>query len=236
MALMESWKFAFFEVERTSQACRMLDKSLLLLKRGVTLSDLSINRLLSYVQKTKSSKVHRKTLSKNSIKTSYEGFYPDLRNLGVNLDIEHVYSRGSVSHWASVYFQIPWVNDTITNDIYCPWILNHLEYKPKDIKFDYEDDDIFYLCLRDKVLVAHKSIVSAKCEKLAAAIQFEALKRHHSGHEDIVRVECNLGYDLARLLLEHCYVGSIVSGLPAMREDCCRMLLDLANVRDTFMF
>mmetsp|Transcript_11742 Transcript_11742/g.17717 ORF Transcript_11742/g.17717 Transcript_11742/m.17717 type:complete len:253 (-) Transcript_11742:229-987(-) len=40
---------------------------------------------------------------------------------------------------------------------------------------------------------------------------------------------------LARLFIQHCYIGSIASGLSANRSECCRDLLDLAMLANEFL-
>ena len=213
----------------------MLDTSLVLLNRGVVLTDSSLNRLLSFTKKLQGNSLEQRKIASPLISSnnSYEGCYTDFRLLRANNVSLQSKNNQAQLDWLHLYFQLPWVKDNATNDVYCPWVMKLLERSQiEELVADTKDDDIFHLSLKDVVIPVHKSVVSVRCEKLAAAIQFETLnRRFDSSNEDMLCVYCDLDYKSACFLLEHCYIGSIISRLPVVREDCCKVLLNMAYVR-----
>ena len=80
-----------------------------------------------------------------------------------------------------------------------------------------------------KRLEAHKSILIQKCVKLEAAIRFGEMKQNIENDNDNSVLEIALDLPLRQFcfLIQHCYHGSICSGLPSDLTACCQEILDL---------
>lgn len=126
--------------------------------------------------------------------------------------------------------ELPWMN-TVDADFHCSWILSG-EYDvvtaipPPDIMLVTEDGSRFE---------AHGSIVSQKCDKLAAAIRFASMSREPSNELAFTEIQVTVPSNACRWMLQNIYHGSIVCGLPKDSHDCCQTLLDLLLVADEML-
>eukprot|EP00804_Cyclotella_cryptica_P023811 CCRYP_011188-RA/>CCRYP_011188-RA protein AED:0.01 eAED:0.01 QI:82/1/1/1/1/1/3/535/1451 len=152
--------------------------------------------------------------------------------------------KGALTHdidtssieWSRVLSSLDWFPTSI-NEIRCRffWQLFHTRWPREpveELRLRLKDDE-FYLIVEDEKIIAHKSIVSTKSGKLAAAIHFnEAQRERNSDH---LSVEIDLPVALAKMLLTHIYHGSIAFGLKTNPTTQCHQLLELALLAEEYL-
>jgi hypothetical protein len=95
------------------------------------------------------------------------------------------------------------------------------------------EHDEFNLVVGNTKLIAHRSVVSEKSGKLAAAIRFHEAQLERDS--DPLFVEIDLPLATAKILLNHIYHGSIVFGLKSGVLAQCHQLLDLALLAEEYL-
>jgi hypothetical protein len=132
--------------------------------------------------------------------------------------------------WSKVYLSF---NATSYNRVRC----SHLQQMVNDKFVSVEDhhlkEDEFYLIVEHQKLIAHKSIVSRKSGKLAAAIRFN--ESQLANDSDSLSIRLDLPLAVAKLLLAHIYHGSIIFGLKAAADLQCQQLLELALLAEEYL-
>ena len=116
----------------------------------------------------------------------------------------------------------------------CGWmrdILSSTGTKHVDFQSVLAEDE-FYLVVAGEKLLAHKSIISARSAKLAAQIRFTE-EQVTSNSRLEVQVDLSLLY--AKMLLCHCYHGSIALGLIVSPLQQCNQLLELALIAEEYL-
>ena len=105
----------------------------------------------------------------------------------------------------------------------------------KDEKY-LHDGDICYLIVEGKRLRAHKSILSKKSAKFEAAFRFADMRSADTEDSSYVtEVELDLSLRYVRLLIVHCYHGSLVTGLSSNRTEFVQDLLQLYFIAEEFL-
>ena len=136
--------------------------------------------------------------------------------------------------WSYVLATLPWFK-TRMNGVNCSW-LKRVMLDPKLQELDYQGavkDDEFDLVVEGGVkLCAHRSIVSARCGKLAAQIRFT---ESHSLEGGRLTVYVDLPQLVAKMLLSHIYHGSITFGLRGSPTEQCQQLLELALLAEEYL-
>jgi len=105
-------------------------------------------------------------------------------------------------------------------------------------------DDEITIIVEGTHLVAHGHIVGDKCGFLRSAIDFESSKRNQN-HGSAFKSEStdtpleihvsNYSLRMVQWILQHCYHGSIVSGLSPNPQICCDELLELAKIAEEIL-
>ena len=232
ISLTEAWKAVNLE-RHSLEGAKIMDSSLLLLEKGVLLDDSLMNRLLNKIIQIDKSFLGSSQFLYSS-KSTFEGKYPDVAfNRGETTPRNFSYFHNvEMNYSTKLYFSLPWVSSDIEMDMYCLRINEYLKSNASFENYDNGDsNEIVNLLLRDgRKIAAHKSILSATSGKLAAAIEFEEILKRGTKSIENVEITVDIDFDVLRLLLEHCYNGSILSGLPFDRHNCCMILLRLAKV------
>jgi len=135
---------------------------------------------------------------------------PNCRGKKKSKSINDTCLSDSHMDWSYVLATLPWFKSRM-NGVNCNW-LKRVMLDPKLQEVDYQgavEDDEFDLVVEGGVkLCAHRSIVSAKCGKLAAQIRFtESLSNSDGGR---LTVHVDLPQLVAKMLLSHIYHGTIV--------------------------
>ncbi|KAL7522528.1 hypothetical protein ACHAWX_007222 [Stephanocyclus meneghinianus] len=150
-------------------------------------------------------------------------------------DLNHDVYTCSID-WSKVLSSLDWFSASI-NEIRCRFLWQLFEcHRPpnrvKEVQGTLKEDE-FYLIVENEKIMAHKSIVSMKSGKLAAAIHFNEAQREMSN--DRLSVQIDLPLALAKMLLTHIYHGSIVFGLNAIPSIQCHQLLELALLAEEYL-
>ena len=140
--------------------------------------------------------------------------------------------------WSKVFLDL---NLFPSNNLCCPHLREvSVDQSSLDENYDTctrdddDDDDEFYLVIGEKNILAHKSIVSSKSGKLAAAIRFSEAQLRDNSERLSVRID--LPFPVAKMLLSHIYHGSIVFGLKSSSPSLqCYQLLDLVLLAEEYI-
>ncbi len=121
-------------------------------------------------------------------------------------------------------------------DVNCRHIKEHLlSCNVEDCDYS-RDEDALILIVEGQRLHAHKSILSFKSGKFEAAIRFAEMKTIDShDSSSVVEVELNTPLRYLKLLVTHCYHGSLVNGLSSDLNQCVQELLDLYLISQEFL-
>jgi len=228
-ALFLTWQTGDFNIGR---CC------LVLYKRGVILSIMG----LQWLEKCISMK--RFVALSSSLDDSKPGFYFEAPMVqyslpNASLDTVEAFSPyanvGTFMCWSHVLLELPWTNKFSFN---CKWIRNDTASSD----FDYDKfntshllDDEFYLVVEDESLLLHKSIISARSGKLAAAIHFMEAQGRYNAEDGKLCVSIDLPILLAKMLVCHIYHGSISFGLSASPLKRSEQLLEFALVAEEYL-
>jgi len=160
---------------------------------------------------------------------------PSCRGEKKSKSINDLHHQGDTHmDWSYVLATLPWFK-TRMNGVNCNW-LKRVMSDPKLQEVDYQravNNDEFDLVVEGGVkLCAHRSIVSAKCGKLAAQIRFT---ESNSSDGDRLNVHVDLPQLVAKMLLSHIYHGSIVFGLRGSSTEQCQQLLELALLAEEYL-
>lgn len=214
--------------------------SLVLYKRGVLLSQMGVNWLEHCME--------RNCLTPSPIFTSsnsVEGFYYEapLVLYGISKKaapkntarIPPDSDGASAMDWSYVMTSMDWFQSS-KHGVKCKW-LHRLTSKNNTHSCTYNvADDEFYLVVENEKLLAHKSICSAKCNKLAAAIRFhEANIQTEPSPEEQLSIQIDLPLLACKMLLCHIYHGSIVFGLLKTPLKQCDQLLEMALIAEEYL-
>jgi len=227
-ALFLTWQTGDFNIGR---CC------LVLYKRGVILSIMG----LQWLEKCISMK--RLVGLSSSLDDSNSGYYFEAPLVQYSLPkasldtveaINPYANVGTFMCWSHVLLELPWTNKFSFN---CKWIRNDTASD-----FDYDKfntshllDDEFYLVVEDESLLLHKSIISARSGKLAAAIHFMEAQGRYNAEDGKLCVRVDLPILLAKMLVYHIYHGSISFGLSASPLKRSEQLLELALVAEEYL-
>ena len=144
-------------------------------------------------------------------------------------------SCATVMDWSLALARLPWFSCQAIN---CNWMKRTMSDSSETSEVDHNSavvDDEFYLLVQGTKLLAHKSIVSAKCGKLAAQIRFTESNTQELLQDRLVVQVGNISTLVAKMLLCHCYHGSILFGLRRTPADQCNQLLELATLADEYL-
>jgi len=132
--------------------------------------------------------------------------------------------------------ELEWITEEWSNvSLSCPWLQNEL-FKI-ETSYVADNGDICMLVVEGRQYKAHKSILKRKSGKLSAAISFHETRYKidtESSTETLV-IPLEISERSLRLLIEHIYHGSIISGLPCHPSACCELLFDLYYVAQEYM-
>ena len=158
---------------------------------------------------------------------------PNCRGEKKSKSINDTCSSHTDMDWSYVLAALPWFKSRM-NGVNCIW-LKRVMLDPKLQELDYQGavkDDEFDLVVEGGVkLCAHRSIVSARCGKLAAQIRFTESNSSEGG----LTVHVDLPQLVAKMLLSHIYHGSIVFGLRGSPTEQCQQLLELALLAEEYL-
>jgi len=209
---------------------------LVLYKRGVILSQMSLQWLEKCIS------LERLVLPSPSLDDTIEGCYFEAPMVQYSLPkapidaIEGLnpYSNvGTFMCWSCILLDLPWTNKFSFN---CKWVRNHnnFDFDCDQFKTINLEDDEFYLDVENERLLLHKSIISVRSGKLAAAIHFMEAQRCYA-EDGKLCVSIDLPLLLAKMLVCHCYHGSISFGLMASPLKRSEQLLELALVAEEYL-
>lgn len=145
------------------------------------------------------------------------------------------------SYWCKQFAQLQWFREDATNAtsklyMYCSWMKEALAV---DNANDIDDDDfageMCLLCVGTEKLLVHAKILSRKSAKLDAAIRFAALQDNERDEDGAIDLTIDAPLHLIKLFLQHCYIGSIVVGLPPEPHCLVETLLELALLADEYL-
>eukprot|EP00584_Thalassiosira_punctigera_P022424 CAMPEP_0172563206 /NCGR_PEP_ID=MMETSP1067-20121228/99966_1 /TAXON_ID=265564 ORGANISM="Thalassiosira punctigera, Strain Tpunct2005C2" /NCGR_SAMPLE_ID=MMETSP1067 /ASSEMBLY_ACC=CAM_ASM_000444 /LENGTH=637 /DNA_ID=CAMNT_0013353605 /DNA_START=141 /DNA_END=2054 /DNA_ORIENTATION=+ len=168
-----------------------------------------------------------------------EGYYFEAPLVKYHIPKGMLKSVNKDSHsmdWSHVLAGLPWFNLRM-NGVSCSWmhnISNPSEKKQVDCNTILAEDE-FFLVVGGEKLLAHKSIVSSKSEKLAAHIRFTEGHEREYSLEGRLSVHVDLPLLTAKMLLCHCYHGSIIFGLVKSPMKQCHQLLEMALIAEEYL-
>ena len=207
-----------------------------LYRRGVSLSLMSLQRLEKCIL------ANRFVVPSSSWGDSISGYYFEAPLVQYSLpkapfdtnEATNPYANvGAFMCWSHALLELPWINRFSFN---CKWIRNETnsDFDCDTLKTTHLLEDEFYLVVEKETLLVHKSIISARSGKLAAAIHFmEAQGRDTK--EGKLCVSIDLPLLLAKMLVCHIYHGSISFGLMASPLKRSEQLLELALVAEEYL-
>ena len=144
------------------------------------------------------------------------------------------------SYWCKQLAQLQWFREDATNatsNLYCSWTQEALEIDNAN-EVDGDDDfpgEMCLLCVGTEKLLVHAKILSRRSLKLDAAIRFAALQDNQSDADGPIELTIDAPLHLIKLFLQHCYIGSIVVGLPPEPHCLVETLLELALLADEYL-
>ena len=208
---------------------------LVLYKRGVMLSRMSLQLLEKCILRK------RFVASSSAWNHSVDGYYFESQLVQYSLPkasentiegLNPYASVGAFMCWSQVLSALPWTNKFSFD---CEWMRKTSKVNYDQIKTIDLVDDEFFLLVENERLLLHKSIISARSGKLAAAIHFmETQSQHDEGHEKL-HVSVDLPLLLAKLFLCHCYHGSLSHGLVSSPLKRSEQLLELALLAEEYL-
>jgi len=137
-----------------------------------------------------------------------------------------IYDRSGAKGWSMMLAQTDWFWE-MNGETYCPWLNSN---KNKDI-CALDMDAFTIICNDGTKLIAHKSIISQKSEKIKAAIHFsDAISA-----ESRTTIHLDGPTSILVLFLSHCYHGSIFHGLSADIDLCTEQLLELYLMAEEYL-
>ena len=136
--------------------------------------------------------------------------------------------------WSHVLLSLPWVVNKFAFN--CNWIrtgIDNSDFDPGELK-----NDEMYLVAEGTKLLVHRSIISARSGKLAAAIRFaEVQEQYNDKKGGTMSIVIDLPLLIAKMLICHCYHGSISFGLMSSASPLkrCEQLLELALLAEEYL-
>jgi len=219
-------------------------------KCGLTLYDQSSHRNLSqqglqWLEKCISTGRLIPTLPQGTSSESDDSFevaliryyIPSCRGEKKSKSINDTCSSDSHMDWSYVLATLPWFKTRI-NGVNCNWLKRvMLDQKLQEVDYQgaVKDDEFDLVVEGGMKLCAHRSIVSARCGKLAAQIRFTESHSSHSSEGGRLTVHVDLPQLVAKMLLSHIYHGSIVFGLRGSPTEQCQQLLELALLAEEYL-
>jgi len=148
--------------------------------------------------------------------------------------INPVTSADTFLCWSQILLSLPWVVNKFAFN--CNWIRNGIDsdFDPGELK----NDEMYLVVEGGTRLLVHRSIISARSGKLAAAIRFaEAQEKYNDDEGGTISIIIDLPLLIAKMLICHCYHGSISFGLMASATPLkrCEQLLELALVAEEYL-
>jgi len=171
---------------------------------------------------------------------SMEGYYFEAPLVQYHIPTDLVKSIEKDRHfmdWSHVLTELPWFHLRM-NGVNCSWMKNITSNSLEKEHVDYSSflaQDEFFLVVDGEKLLAHKSIVSAKSGKLAAQIRFTKGHLQERPSSDRLAVHVDLPLLAAKMLLSHCYHGSITFGWMKSSLKQCHQLLEMALVAEEYL-
>jgi len=203
---------------------RRLGCCLGLIRRDTSIDDFAFVRLLKGIRKNEPKQLPCATQVLAPSMVEFEGQYGCTTRTSTVANSP--YYRPVVKDWSESLIALGWVGNSLSRDIIsCPWIKEAL----KAPRGDSSKDEMSEMCtflVEGKRLKAHKSILIQKCVKLEAAIRFEEMKQNIDG-SSVLEIALDLPLRQFCFLIQHCYHGSICSGLPSDLTECCQEILEL---------
>ena len=203
--------------------------SAFLLKKGASLDELGFARLASGFVKERGKRFIPFVVG--TCRASYIHLTPG-KPSGVKHSYFESHTESFMGYWSSVLSSIPWVwayNDSL---ICCGWWLEKVQAVSGTSEI-VDSSDVCYLLVGQDRLLAHKSILSSKSKKLAAAFRFSSLKQS-DGHK-CDEVQLDISIRMLVFFMQHCYHGSIFFGLSTDINVCCRELMELSLIADEYI-
>mmetsp|Transcript_14276 Transcript_14276/g.29044 ORF Transcript_14276/g.29044 Transcript_14276/m.29044 type:complete len:757 (+) Transcript_14276:3-2273(+) len=141
--------------------------------------------------------------------------------------------RTSFMQFSEVFLTLDWFS---SHGLQCKWLLNFVTNRDNIFSEAALQTEEFYVVSEGEKLLAHKSICSAKCFKLAAAIRFyEANERAAEFHDGRLLIRVELPLLKCKMLLSHIYHGSIVFGLHESPMKQCDQILEMALIAEEYL-
>lgn len=205
------------KAERDEILCtNRLGCCLVMFRRGIYLNQCCLDQLIKGLHEDNESLMTSNLLHGNTFKAMYtHNVVSEDRNA-------NFYSRSFASTWSKVLMSLDWNK---INDGNCPWYQSQHQMNASQKDSKVKESDECFLLIREKHILAHKSILSAKSSKLEAALRFAQMNGNFFMGKIEIKLEVNP--DLVELFLQHCYHGSFISGLSLEPDICCEQLLEL---------
>jgi hypothetical protein len=207
-----------------------------LLKSGAVINEAGYSRLLAGLSRMCGGKRYINTLK--SCRTKYTHLILPVKKRGTfNKELSFEFSMG---YWSEVLSGIPWLwsnYDASTTKNFCGWWREKLRAGQATPCVELAADTKYacFLVVRGNRYLAHKSILSAKSKKLAAAFRFSLLQQQKKDRRCLDEVELDISLHMLSFLMQHCYHGSIFLGLSEEIDVCSQELIELALVADEYI-
>ena len=207
-------------------------------KQGTKLNDWGWEYLLSTLWKNKKHRCHSLPLIWPQKNFKFEASYRQICFVEEKDPINITYNDRSSANSLSValsHLSWIWNSDLIASgDIYCSWLNKQLRSNTLCVSphIQYMRNDECFLVVQGQRLLAHKSILSSKSDKLRAAIHFVSMSTKAGSK---VEIQLDISLDLVKMFVTHCYHGSIVFGLSQNIYRCCEQLLNLSVIAQMYL-
>jgi len=211
-----------------------LRSSMFLMNRGAKLDESSFNQLSTCLSRATGNSFFRFDQVKLECEASY--FHPTPKT-DQKSTAHHSSRHNSLSYWSRMLIRMDWVrkqDGSSRGEAHCAW--QRQNAPKKSLSLVPEDrSDVCILKVEDRHLLAHGKILSTKRKKLAAAIRFSSFCTQDANKSSNVEIELDIRLKMACLLIQHCYHGSIVTGLSKNRRECCQELMELALIAEEYL-
>jgi hypothetical protein len=236
-SLFLGWKNSIQQQDHSTENQSFLLASVQIFKTGIQLDNGAFVRLeKSLVTNTLQG---RREAAPYEASYCYQAEYTHYEMQGETMiENESPYDSSSAGWWSIALLNLGWMWPEWYSEgnLCCRWMRDHRSRATQQSNYQNHilENDEGYMIVEDSRLLVHRSIISCKCAKLGAAFRFAELS-HTDASNDKVCIEVNISLSMCKLLVQHCYHGSIVSGLSSDALLCCNELLELALVAEEFL-
>ena len=215
-----------------------LKSAMFLLRRNTLLDDARLIRLITSMSRY-SKGIESFYPAGNAL---FKGHYLHFSPLLHKKEQHSLSSLNAMSFWSTELLNLNWCwnVDHKIEHVQCTWMRESFRKENNDVSLHNFQRDECYLIVENKPLLAHKSILSMKSQKLAAAIRFATLQNWDNIEESqqngkTISIPLDMTSKMASFFIQHCYHGSISHGLSLDNTICCHELLELAYIAEEYL-